>query len=392
MLVIKNSFSKSMRTVFWKMPRSIRDFIINYRGVKKPFRLYQTIKELNQYMDDANNSNLSKSDWQIWKYAFKKHIYSTPENIDIVKSFVTSNIEEVKMSYGPTISSSPILICVVKDDLERMKMLYDHYRSIGIEHFAILDNNSTDGTLEWLLEQDDTDVYLTSDKFESKKKYGWINKIISMYGFNRWYLYVDSDELFVYEDIEKYNIHELLKYAEYNNINRIGALMLDMYSDKPIFKTRKSESILKQYVYFDSDSYTKLQGYKGVNIKGGPRKRMLSYDENWGGPSLIKHPLFNFKPGYIFESAHYLYPYMKDSELLSALLHYKFLESDFERYKKIAEEGNFAEGSKEYRQYMKSFKEDASITFKYDGSVKYTSSASLKEINLMKPIKWNKDE
>lgn len=87
-----------------------------------------------------------------------------------------------------------IVICVVKDDLTRIIKFIDHYRSLGVSRFAFVDNNSTDGTYEYILSQNDCDLYLCRDQYSSLRRVVWLNKLISIYGYKCWYIMVDSDE------------------------------------------------------------------------------------------------------------------------------------------------------------------------------------------------------
>ncbi|WP_240377981.1 glycosyltransferase family 2 protein [Bacillus piscicola] len=372
------------------VPTSMVHYLFQKKGILSPIKLYKSQKAIKKYFGKFRpNIVFDNSDIKVWENAFKKYMWIYPERIELVKSFVNCDIRPVKVNRSKAEGENTILICVVKNDLERIKMLYKHHKNIGINHFVIIDNDSEDRTLEWLCEQTDIDVYLVKEKFTSLKKYGWINRIISMYGFNNWYLYVDSDELFVYEDMENRNISSLIKYAKKNKLNRIGSIMLDMYSDKSVFQTNNNtESIRDEYRFFDSDSYSKEYSYKGLELRGGARKRVMNESNNWEGPLLTKNPLFYLRQGEIFESAHFIFPFEKNTFIGSALLHYKFLESDLNRYKKIAQEGNFAGGSIEYKHYISSFESNPNLNFMYDGSVEYVNSSSLKHVANIMDLKW----
>ena len=74
-----------------------------------------------------------------------------------------------------------VLICVVKDDLVRIRKFMDHYHKLGVTHFVFVDNESTDGTYEFLLEQEDCDVYECNQTYSSLRRVVWINKLISVY-------------------------------------------------------------------------------------------------------------------------------------------------------------------------------------------------------------------
>ena len=361
---------------------NIRNILLSLRGLSRPLITLKSLKQLKEIRGKGNNDiqSLEHNDSNIWAQAFKKLLKIYPEKIELVESFYDSKIQLVKESENDE-TTGPIIICVVKDDLERTKLIYKHHSDIGIDHFVFIDNNSEDGTLEWLKKQQNVDLYSTTEEFTSNKKYGWINKILSIYGYNQWYLYVDSDEMFVYPNYENRSIQDYIAQLESNQETRVASLMVDMYSNDYVFNARDHYNILEDYRYFDTNSYYIEKSLKGINVKGGPRLRIIKDKENTA-PLLIKHPLFYFTRGEIFESAHYLFPYQFDLTLKSALLHYKFLPTDLEKYKVRAEKGNFSEGSREYKMYVKNLTE-RKTKFIYEESMKYNNSNSLKTIDIL---------
>lgn len=357
------------------------------RGIFYPGLLYKALKNIEIVRKRCSTwPTYSEKDNEIWLKAFKKYLLRYPERLEIFKSFSDIELKCVKLENNNIKDNEVILLCVVKNDLERIKMVYSHHKKLGVKKFVILDNNSSDGTLEWICTKSDIDVYQTEEKFNSLRKYGWINKLISIYGMNRWYLYVDSDELFVYDNCENKDIHNLIDTMHEKKFYRMGVAMIDMYSERGIYKpVALNKKIDEELIYFDTNSYNVTEIYKGTSITGGPRERVLGKSERTS-PLIVKHPLFYFNEGNIFESAHYLFPYKFNIPINGALLHYKFLESDFEKHKIIAKEGNFSMGSKEYKMYISSFSSNSDITFMYHGTARYNNSSSLREINIIKPL------
>jgi len=334
----------------------------------------------------ADTLDLPAGILQEWQTAFKVYHHAYPRNFPIYASFWESKLILIAQRKSPDRADQVLGICVVKNDLERMKLAIEHYRTLGIGQFVILDNGSTDGTQEWLKTQPDMDVYVVTTPFSSQRKYGWINQLLARYGRNRWYLYFDSDELFVYPELEKVPLPSLVAHVEQHHLDRLGAVMLDMYSDQPIYaKALQTQSITDTYCYFDTDSYEISQSRRGTVIKGGPRKRIFTAELE-DSPLLIKYPLFFLSEGMIFESAHYLFPFRHDVPVGSALKHYKFLPSDLDRHLVIAREGNFQGGSREYKRYLAAYEANAAITFMYDGTVRYDNSSSLARLSFVQSL------
>ena len=263
-------------------------------------------------------------------------------------------------------------------------MLVDHYRKLGVVKFAILDNNSDDGTFEWLLDQPDIDLYQCSEPYQTNVKEGWISRLISYYGFDRWYIVTDSDELVVYQDMEKRSLSDLTKNLENIGVKRVKALTLDTYSDSQLFKG--SSNIRNDYRWIDSDSYeetdVKAGSYRIKRFIGGPRRRLMK-----SSVPLDKHPLVYWEKGTISDDAHYQFPhsYINEAPCLIGILHYKFLDTDIEEYKKRAsKQSTFSGRGLFYRKYMSFFDEQKQQTFMYDGSIEFTSSETLNKIPFIK--------
>lgn len=276
-----------------------------------------------------------------------------------------------------------ILICCVRNDLLRVQQVYQHHRHIGIHHMAFVDNMSDDGTFEWLMAQD-VDVYQTSERYHAGAKSAWVRKVQKQYGFNRWYLVVDSDELFSYVGMEKHPISQLVWKLEENHITRMRAFLLDMYANKPLFQGGDTEeNFVEEYRYFDADSYYNENDFRGIMLRGGPRKRVFEAGTDYAQP-LTKYPLL-FASNEDVWADHTPMPFEKNfhSPCLGVLKHYKFLPSDQKKFIEIANSGNYAHGSYEYKNYIEKTQDNHFLSFYNDGSVEFSSSQDLKKIPFM---------
>lgn len=353
-----------------------------FKNLKKTLLDIKKIKETLIYNNiSLDTISISKDNFNVFKKSFLKFVWSQPEDSDLPLLFFDAKIRPIssKIDFDSLSDFDPILICVVKNDIDRIKVLFNHYRKLGVKGFVFVDNISTDGTLEYLSEQDNVDLYVCDTPYTTKNREAWINRIIGHYGFNKWYLCVDSDELFVYENYEKNDISEFVKKLKKR---RVLSFLLDMYSKEYLFaEDIKSNEIIKRYCYFDTDSYIHKTNYKMEIISGGPRQRVFLENSN-NTFMLTKYPLFYFKKGDIQCCSHYHYPY-KDNfgfECKTALLHYKFLRSDLDKYLERAKKGNYANGSSEYKKYAEIVSEGKRITLYNEKSAKFENFDSLNKI------------
>ena len=362
---------------YLKVFKNIPKNIMNYKKIKKLYMQFET--NFGNYKEDKKN--IYKS---IKKLSIKKE-----DGFEFAKEFYKNNIKLTKK--GKINKTKIILVCLVKDELRRMKEFYKHYKTLGVENFVFIDNDSTDGTYEYLETIKNVTIFKVYDKYSTIKRQAWVTKILSYFGYNNWYLIVDSDELLVYNDCENKNIDKLVSFASKKRLYRIKGLMLDMYSNDNFLEINEKDkkSIKEKYCYFDNDNYIKKDHKSFELIEGGMRKRVFGKYDNLS-PFLSKYPIMYYQKGDLQYNSHYSYPFYKNFniDLNVALLHYKFLGEDLEKIKNRAKEKNYALGSKEYKVYLKAYNQSKNLKLIYNKSKKYENSKSLETIEIINPIVW----
>lgn len=341
-------------------------------------------------------SYLTKEEFFVWKQAMikllKEYCFAgyNARIRQLIFAFSNSKIEVVRKT-NVWSEDIPIVVLCVKNDLARIQMLVDHYRSLGIKKFAFLDNGSDDGTFEWLLNQPEIDLFRCYEPYKTLVKEGWINRVISYYGFNRWYILTDSDELVVYRDMEKHSIPDVVQYAKRQGLKRIKGLTLDIYPNNAIFQN--NINIKKIYRWIDTDSYEEIDSMRGnQKVKifiGGPRYRLMNVII-----TLSKFPLVYFEPGTISDSAHYQFPHelINCSPCNFGILHYKFIDKDLKEYiKRSQRNSGFSSNGKYYKRYLNYIKDHGDESFMYEGSREFTNSEILDEIMLIQSINFDSE-
>ncbi|MBP3604430.1 MAG: glycosyltransferase family 2 protein [Lachnospiraceae bacterium] len=330
-------------------------------------------------------SNIHPELKNVWKKKFRQMIrYSSNRVFPIVEEFLTVKISKLKeYTAKDETTKAPILICVFRNDFGKLRFFMEHYRKIGIQHFVFLDNGSADGSLEFLLEQEDVTVYSCIHEFASNRKIAWINRMIAELGDNKWYLMVDSDEFVTYLGNSEHRIDELIAQCESKGYKRVGGLMLDMYATGNLFDSN-SENFMEQCRYLDRDTYDFSWAANGIRITGGPRKRIF------GTPmKLSKYCLFYFEEDDVIPSSHFMIPFEKgfNVPVSMAILHYKFTdEKDYEKILDAVETGKYSNNSAEYKTYFKGVKENPQLTFYDEKHSMIFSEDNLKEISFIKNV------
>lgn len=361
------------------VPWSLKLFLFEHRFI---YKKNSTKKILNTIRKENDNQLFSIFDEKDWLHKFIKLTYSDKKLIKIGESFFSDNIiilRDLEINF-----SDIVAICVAKNDLIKIKKFIAYHRKLGIDKFIFLDNNSIDGSIEYLLKQKDVILLQTVVPYSSYRRVAWINRIISHYGYNRWYFVADSDELLAYSNCENKSIKDLIKMLEERNIKCARALMIDMYANKEYYKSGNKDNYYEKCIYFDADTYMKHNNVYFNRIYGGPRARIFD-----AKPCLTKYPLFYFEKNDLFRT-HFMYPYKKNLNIDCNLIlkHYKFLPGEISKVKNIVSNENYYNNSDEYKKYFNYYKKNKYINFFCGSTCKYIDSSSLDNIKFYDKIDW----
>jgi hypothetical protein len=188
---------------------------------------------------------------------------------------------------------------VVKNETTRLPLTLQYHRSLGVDGFFVVDNNSTDGTLEFLLSQPATHVYTTGESYrEARVGINWIEQLLTVHSNNRWCLIIDADEHLIYQGCESLPLPKLCKELDSRRFNCLPTMFLDMYSHLPILQTQLTSSaatLLDCCPYFDATGYYK-RGAPGIpSISGGVRARLFwpEVDLSFAGLSTLMRLAFD---------------------------------------------------------------------------------------------------
>ena len=152
-----------------------------------------------------------------------------------------------------------LLFSTLRNERVRLPYFFQYYRDLGIGHFLMVDNDSTDGTREYLAAQPDVSLWHTTGSYR-KSRYGvdWMNWLLNKYGHRHWTLTVDVDEFFVYPFCDTRPIHALTDWLEASMVKSFGTMMLDMYPKGPLSQHSYAEgqNPIEIANWFDSGNYS----------------------------------------------------------------------------------------------------------------------------------------
>jgi glycosyl transferase family 2 len=328
---------------------------------------------------------------------------------------------------GAKLSGGVPLICPVRDEIAFLPAFLAHYRRMGVSRFLFIDNDSCDGTTDYLVAQPDCRVFHTADSFRAANfAMDWINEIIEILNLDGWLIYVDVDEHLVFPDIENTGINEFCERMLASGFDCVNAAMIDMYPSGSFLEVRvgpeqKPSDVMN---WFDADyvfrewprrPWDKRGGFL-LQVLGGPRCRLLSdldTEARHGAifytvanqvdrvvdriplgmmpllarmapremPAQQKRPLNYVKPGFRYINSH-VGTNVKVSSDMTALLHYKFC-GELKRRFEMKAEGNHYRRGLSYMQLENAVAAWRQSSLCYPGSRQYRSSADLATVGLI---------
>lgn len=295
--------------------------------------------------------------------------------------------------------SGPLLIATLRNEAVRLPYFLDYYRRLGVVHFLMIDNGSTDGSGELLAGQSDVSLWRTDASYKTAN-YGvdWVNWLLTRHGAGRWILCVDPDEFLVYPHCDTRRLPALTRWLEQAGRESFATLLLDMYSDKPVNQTTYAagEDPVAAAPFFDAQNYVveRHGRYHNLWIQGGPRMRVHAQDAAWTAPALNKIPLVRWQKGFAYmRSTHDLLPrrlnrvydFDGGTRTSGALLHTKFLSILTE---KVTEELMRREHYAAGREYAAYAAEGEATRLWTPHSTRYTGWRQLMDLGLIARGGW----
>lgn len=314
------------------------------------------------------------------------------EDRDVATAYNAAQLELVRWSSAPLPDAvSPIVLSVVRNEIDFMGDFLGHYRALGVERFAIIDNGSSDGTFEYLRAQPDIDLYRSTQAFDWKQKQAWINRAVDYYGTGRWFVCADADERISYQGDDTFGLQDLIAVLEERGLTRARGFLLDMYSDLPVVLAGSAGVALRTtYPFYDAIGYSEERLPHIISRLGGVRARVFGSHDPEFKPQLTKYPLFRLDGGEIFSNPHHVWPYEPNfrSPCYLAILHYKFHGNWVERVNRAVAERNYWDGSREYRAYADLLAKRPKLTLWNEQSRRLVRTDQLVEDGLIEDIGW----
>ncbi|WP_246036066.1 glycosyltransferase family 2 protein [Aliishimia ponticola] len=289
-----------------------------------------------------------------------------------------------------------LAVAVLRNEEDRLPFFLDHYRRLGIGHFLMVDNASTDGSTALLHRQPDVTVWRTAASYKAAR-FGvdWMNWLKTRYAHGHWVVVADIDELLIYPDWEARDLSQLTPWLDARGHRMMGALMLDMYpKGAPDAQTYlPGQDPMEVLQWFDAHGYWVQRQPKidALWLQGGIRARKFFADRPERAPTLNKIPLVKWKRGYAFVNAtHSGLPAALNqtwtTPVSGALLHTKFLPGTARRAQEEKHRAEHFQTADAYADYYDRLTDSPDL---WDGSAtRYLGWQQLLDLGLLMRGDW----
>lgn len=293
-----------------------------------------------------------------------------------------------------------MVFSTIRNERVRLPFFLRYYRDLGVNHFVFVDNDSTDGSREFLAAQPDVSLWHTTGSYK-RARFGmdWINWLLAKHGHGHWTLCVDPDEFFVYPFCDTRPLRALTDWLDASSIKSFPAMLLDMYPRGPIDARPyvEGQDPLEITQYFDSGNYTISRNRRFGNlwIQGGPRARVFFRDVPERAPALNKVPLVRWNREFAYVSSTHMllprglnlvYDEWGGEKASGVLLHAKFLDTFAAKAEEEMSRNQHYANSHEYKAYKAGLARQPDLWCRW--SEKYINWRQLEILGLMSKGNW----
>ena len=293
-----------------------------------------------------------------------------------------------------------LVVSTMRNERLRLPYFLAHHRALGVDHFLIVDNDSDDGTREYLSAQPDVSLWSTPHSYRlSRFGVDWLTWLQMKYAHGHWCLTVDADEIFIYPHHDTRNLRALTEWLDMKGIASFGALMLDMYPKGPLQDQTYApgDDPFDVLQWFDRGNYMirRQPLLENLWIQGGPRARLFFADKPRRAPTMGKAPLVKWNRRYAYvSSSHSLLPRRlnhvyddQGGEMTSGvLLHTKFLPAVVHKSAEEKQRREHFANSRLYDDYYDSLTDNPDLWCAH--STRLTGWRQLESLGLMSKGTW----
>ena len=293
-----------------------------------------------------------------------------------------------------------LLFSTQRNEKIRLPYFLNYYRRLGVNHFLIVDNDSDDGTPDYLANQPDVSLWRSKASYK-RSRFGvdWLNWLQMKYAHGHWIVVVDPDEFLIYPFCDTRPLRALTDWLDASSIRSFGAMLLDMYPKGRLANQpyKPGQDPMEIASWFDSGNYliSRNKRFGNLWIQGGPRSRVFFPDQPEKAPALNKIPLVKWDKRYAYVSSTHMllprglnlvYDEWGGEKASGVLLHAKFLDTFTAKAAEELDRKQHYNASVEYKAYAELIDDNPELWCKW--SEKYIIWRQHEILGLMSKGNW----
>ena len=218
------------------------------------------------------------------------------DNSPLTEAYISLRREhnDLRVVFGTDVAPSEfMLLAILRNEMYFLPAFLAHYRRLGVQKFIFLDDHSDDGSSEYLLEQPDTVVVKSAQRYGYRVELPptirgpnrslrieplWRSMLYDMFAMDRWALLVDLDE-FIHLP-QGMTFQDLVAQLDNQGARATWAVMLDVYPRDIAGFTKNEESPqldTSATWYFDGEQHLRLRvDRRPKRVYPGARARLYS--------------------------------------------------------------------------------------------------------------------
>lgn len=276
-----------------------------------------------------------------------------------------------------------IVLCVVRDGALHVKSFLEHHLALGVTHIVLLDNGSTDATIDLARRYDRVTILRATCPY---RKYETILKryLVNRFSRNRWSLFADIDERFDYPYSNVMDLRSLLTYLNEHAYTAVLAQMLDLFSDGPLDLVSRGpdESPQDQCSYYDISAVEKHDyvfdrpANPAIKMHAGGIRKAVFGTEN----GLTKAALILASPEVVSFVGWHHTRRASVADFSCVLLHYPFAGTFYAKVEEAVRTDRYRlSAAEEYRKYWTLLKQTPHLCLKRGTARRFEGVNSLLE-------------
>lgn len=279
-----------------------------------------------------------------------------------------------------------IVLSVIKDCEDYIERFIEYYLERGFTHLVLMDNGSTDKTIDLASRHHRVTVLQCLLPFGNYKRH-MCNYMAYRFSAHHWCLLADCDEFFDYPGSEQVGLSALMHYLNQQNATAVLVQMLDMYPQTAIGTSQTNSHFRDAHRWFEIDTLEPQPIPTGLENSlassnlhlnyGGVRQRIFD-----AAPLVSKFSLI--KPDrYLSLVGLHLVSWANIADLSCVVYHYKFIAGFSHRVIQAIDQGQYYQDSAEYKQYQTKLSDTEGLTLWNKQSIELENSQQLVNLGVL---------